>query len=146
MNKSKITTLLLLSIFLSACSKEYINVENIIVQSNEIYLNANKELSLNVEIIPNDATNKKLNYKSSNKEVFQVDKNGKLKGISIGSAKLIISTSDSKSIINEINVYVVDKVWPENKILEYVGFTLPEFPDYTKVFLENNEDIKRMIK
>ena len=55
-----------------------------------------KKLTLKATITPSNATNKDVTWKSSNKKVATVDKNGKVKGIKKGTATITAVTADGK--------------------------------------------------
>lgn len=64
--------------------------------------------TLTAEVIPSDATNKKLIWKSDNPEIASVDSNGKITAHEIGSTVITTTTEDGdKTAQCEVNVEVI---------------------------------------
>ena len=55
-----------------------------------------KTITLTPSITPNNATNKGVTWKSSNKKIATVDKNGRVKGVKSGKATITVTTKDGK--------------------------------------------------
>lgn len=68
--------------------------------------NANVSAQLIGKVAPNNATNSKLSWKSSNTKVATVTQNGKIIGKSRGTAKITVTTTDGSNISATCNVTV----------------------------------------
>lgn len=79
------------------------------------------DISKDVEIKPENATNKNLKYESSKPSVATIDENGKITGIKQGEATITITAKDGSGVKNNFKVYVEDaptKVSLSNIFLE----------------------------
>lgn len=74
--------------------------------SNNISIAVNQSRTIIVSIFPDNASNKKLSWKSSNNKIATVSSTGKVKGIKTGTCIVTVKTCDSsnKSIKYTINV------------------------------------------
>ncbi len=68
-------------------------------------INKNEKIKLNVEILPEDATNKEIEYISSNNNVAIVDNEGYILGLSSGTAIITAKAKNGISASTNINVY-----------------------------------------
>ena len=64
---------------------------------------------LEATVAPEDATNKKLNWSSSNADVATVDKNGKVKAVSAGTCVITCKATDGSGVKAKCKVTVKDK-------------------------------------
>ncbi len=98
-------------------SGEYIEVEKVIADKQEIELLVGEEGTINVSVLPENATNKTVTYTSSDKSVVSVS-DGKLKGVSEGEAIITIASSNNKTASVKVYVkeskYASDMEWIEN--------------------------------
>lgn len=69
-------------------------VTGITLDKTEETLNVGKNLQLTPSIAPVDATNQMINWSTSDEEVAYVDENGLVTGVSIGQAKVKVTTVD----------------------------------------------------
>ena len=84
------------------------------IASKTIKEGANAKIS--VAVIPSNATNKKVNWSSSNVNVASVDSNGCVRGKKSGTANIIVKTADGgKKAICKIKVTKASKKIPINK-------------------------------
>ncbi len=72
-------------------STEKIKVTSIKVERDEIYLERGGTQQLVWEVLPKDATDKTIKWKSSNTRVVTVDENGLLKGINANAGKCTVT-------------------------------------------------------
>ncbi len=72
------------------------NVKGVTLNKKSASIVKGKTLTLKATVKPTNATNKAVTWKSSNKKIATVDKNGKVKGIKAGTAKITIITADGK--------------------------------------------------
>lgn len=84
--------------------KKSIAVESVNFASDTISLSVGEIKKITANVLPSDATNKKLTWKSNNESIVKVN-NGELTGVSSGSTKIIVSSSNGKtdSIIVNVN-------------------------------------------
>lgn len=68
--------------------------------------NVNVSAQLIGKVVPNNATNSKLSWKSSNTKVVTVAQNGKIIGKSRGTAKITVTTTDGSNVSATCNVTV----------------------------------------
>lgn len=85
--------------------KDKVKVTGVILDKNTVDLNVSESLELKASIFPSNATNKDVTWKTSNKKVAEVDKNGKVTAIGAGKATITVITKDGKfSDICEVTV------------------------------------------
>ncbi|MEH7226712.1 Ig-like domain-containing protein, partial [Bacillus sp. JJ1566] len=86
-------------------------VEGIQLSSTEMTLDTstNKTGNLTATVIPENATNKKVLWSSTNEKVATVDQTGKVTAISAGKAKIIATTED-KGLKAESEITVISSV------------------------------------
>ncbi len=73
---------------------ELIPVEDIYLDDEELELDAGDQVRLGYEIYPDDASNTKVTWKSSNTAVATVDNNGKVTALADGTAVITVTTND----------------------------------------------------
>jgi uncharacterized protein YjdB len=71
-------------------------VSSVKFSKKTVKLSPGKTVKLSVVINPSDAADKKVKFKSSNKKVATVDKNGKVKAKKKGTAIITVTTNDGK--------------------------------------------------
>lgn len=89
--------------------KVYSPVTDLMVSTEHVVLQVDEEFKLNVSVLPEDADNKKVTFKSENDEIVKVDTNGVLTGIAEGDTNVSI-TSDDSGISKKIVVTVIRKL------------------------------------
>ncbi|WP_051542251.1 Ig-like domain-containing protein [Clostridium lundense] len=75
-------------------SSSEIKVESVKFNKNNLEIKEGKSEKLEVTITPENATNKKLIFKSSDEKVATVDKSGEVKGVKEGKAEIEVATKD----------------------------------------------------
>ena len=85
-------------------------VTNITVDKTEITINRGNEDRIITTVTPDEATNKKLIYKSSDETVVTVDQNGNITAVGEGKATITITSEDNKNVKEEISVTVKNPV------------------------------------
>lgn len=88
-----------------------IAIKEISLNKNTLSLVTGSSESLIVSFIPNNATNKQVQWSSSNTKVVTVDQKGKVTAISQGEATVTVSTLDG-DIQNSCKVNVSNKIIP----------------------------------
>ncbi len=84
---------------------DYIEVEEIKLNKNEIEIELPGDFQLTAEVLPNNATNKTLTWSSSDTSVATVDQNGKVVARGVGQAVISVIANNGKSA--KCNVTVV---------------------------------------
>ncbi len=79
-------------------------VENIKLDKNIIKINIGHGEKINGEILPSNATNKKITWISNNSTIATVDDNGQVKGVGIGTTWIIARSSNGKESKCEVTV------------------------------------------
>lgn len=74
--------------------------------NKEIKLEKAKTIKLEAKVLPNDATNKGVKWKSSDEKIVKVDSKGNVTGVSNGKAKITIIADDNSKIVASLNVVV----------------------------------------
>lgn len=89
---------MLMAVFLLLGCKEeepeMIHVEKVTIDVRSLHLNPGKEYQLTVSIEPENATNKKIAWYSSNKSVAVVDANGLVRALDMGEVKITAEAND----------------------------------------------------
>ena len=75
-------------------TKNIISVQSVELNKNTLFLGLNSSYKLIPTILPEDATNKNVTWKSSNESVATVDKNGNINAVSEGTATITVTTKD----------------------------------------------------
>ncbi|MGP1577469.1 MAG: Ig-like domain-containing protein, partial [Treponema sp.] len=102
--------------------------------TKQIALTTGQTYKLNAKVKPDNATNKKLTYTSSNTEVASINADGKITAQAVGRAKITVKAT--RTILKEIDVTVTAAYIP------VTGISLE--PDETTISLVNGTD--RQIK
>lgn len=79
-----------------------LNIESVMLQVGESF-------KITPVILPDDATNTKVNYYSENENIVQIDSDGKITAIGEGKTKIIVTTEDG-NISKEVSVTVIPKI------------------------------------
>ena len=87
--------------------KDVINITEIKPLVKDVTLKTGTARKLYLTVLPATATNKNIEYTSSDEEVAIVDKNGKVTGISVGNAIITASTTDGTDLSTKFNIKVV---------------------------------------
>lgn len=69
-------------------------VSGVEINKSELRIAKDTEETLTANILPEDATNKAVEWSSSNPEIANVDENGKVTGIEVGTAVITVKTHD----------------------------------------------------
>ena len=95
-------------------------VESIFMEKDSISIFTDEELTLNYSVIPEDAS-KVVSWKSSNPSVATVNRNGKVKGINVGTAVITAESANGKKaectvIVQESYVDAVIRLVNEERV------------------------------
>ncbi len=75
-------------------SSETVNVSSIEIQNTENHVSVGQTLTLNVKVLPENASNKKIHYSSSDESVLTVDTTGTVSALKEGSATITAKSDD----------------------------------------------------
>lgn len=85
--------------------REYIEADSISIDET-CTIDKGVSVSLEYEIDPEDATNKKVTWKSSDPTIVSVDTFGTIKGINCGTAEVTVTTADGCSATCDVTVTI----------------------------------------
>ncbi len=71
-------------------------VSGVEINKSELRLAKDTEETLTANILPEDATDKVVEWTSSNPDIAAVDENGKVTGVNVGTAKITVKTHDGE--------------------------------------------------
>ena len=114
-----------------------VKVTYVDITNNSLFLNAGETTQLNVVVKPDNATNKKVEYSTTNANVATVDANGLVKAVGEGRAYIYAKSADGPS--DSVYVYVRKSVTPQppkevkvtNVSVDRRYLTLEEGENYT---------------
>ena len=69
-------------------------VSGVSLNKNDVSLHVGDTYKFELTILPSDAKNKNVTWKSSDSSVVSVDKNGNIKGLKVGTATITVTTED----------------------------------------------------
>ena len=107
-------------------------VSSIVLNEDNVILNKGENKEIQASVVPSNATNKILNYVSSNEAVAIVDNTGKIIGVDNGETTITISSTDGSNIQAKLNVKVITPI--ENIVL-----------NQTKTNIDLSDDNKKQL-
>lgn len=84
-------------------------VESITMSMTTAKMKVGEELTLTATITPDDATNKELNWTTSNSDAATVDENGKVSAVGTGTATITATATDGSGVAASCEVTVTEK-------------------------------------
>ncbi len=87
----------------------YSPVTDIVLNKENLILQTEDKFKINPIVLPEDASNKNIKYKSDNDDIATVSSDGIVQAVDIGDTKIIVQ-SDDESITKEIQVKVVQRL------------------------------------
>ena len=87
----------------------YSPVTDILFSTDNVVIQVDGSFTIDAEVLPEDANNKKLNYKSENDGIAKVDEDGTITGISEGNTNIVVG-SDEGNLSKTIKVTVTRKL------------------------------------
>lgn len=117
----------------SSSSTKPVSAEPVTVKATKIEIEENIETmyvgdteTLTATISPSNVTNKKITWKTSDKDIVTIDSNGKITAKKVGTAEITASTSNGKTssikinVIEEVIEVIEEKIEKieDNKIIE----------------------------
>lgn len=91
----------------------YSKVEDIKLDINNLILQEGENYNLIATIYPEDANNKKINYKTENEEIAAINQDGKITAIREGTTKIIVTSDENNQIEKQIEIKVIKKLTEE---------------------------------
>ncbi|MBP5530072.1 MAG: Ig-like domain-containing protein [Lachnospiraceae bacterium] len=95
-----------------------VNVTDIVL-SGATEINVGGSTTISAAVVPEEATNKTLNWSSSNESVATVDSSGNVTGLSAGDVTITVSATDESGVSKTIGIKVND-IPPADKKVESV--------------------------
>lgn len=89
--------------------KVYTPVSDVILQEDEIYLQKEEEITIKPIILPTDASNKNISFKSLDTNVVTVTNNGLIKAIEEGTTTIEVKTEEGK-ITKQVKIIVLGQL------------------------------------
>lgn len=86
------------------------SVTGIALEVEEISLVEGESQTLVVNVAPEDATNKVVEFTSSDENVATVDENGKITAVGVGEATITVSTTDGTKLSDTCKITVSEKI------------------------------------
>lgn len=91
-------------------------IESLILDKSSTSIMVDESATLKATLLPLDASNPTLSWKSNKPSIASVDKDGNVKGVSTGSAIITVSTTDGTNLSASCNVTVQSNLFE----IEYV--------------------------
>ncbi|CEN52581.1 Putative kappa-carrageenase (fragment) [Capnocytophaga canimorsus] len=140
------------ALVMTGCSKddkdepapEHIAITGVTLSINEAFLDPTENIQLTATIAPENATNQKLTWKSSNPSVATVDGNGLVTAIKEGKTEVIVTTDDGKKTATCI--IIVEKVKYEIVNTNAKGEILGKIKQNQTITLDVNNSFYFFIK
>ena len=108
---------------LTGCKKDeepFVHVEQVNFNIESLHMNPGQEYQLEITILPENATNRKVAWYSSNTSVATVDRNGLVKALAFGEVTLTAEANDMH--VNDAIILTIDDV--DNSIpIESITFS-----------------------
>ena len=131
---------------LAACDKEFVAVSDVVLDTNKIYLGIGDSVTLNADVLPQDATNKRVSWTSSDATVASVNEKGVVTALKSGVTDIVVVTDDgSKEAVCEVNV--LDLIFYKRTVLVYLAadnnlasFALEDLEEMKEGMMEANTD------
>lgn len=87
----------------------YSPVTDIMVSTENCFVQIDEKYKINAKVLPEDANNKNINYQSEDEGIAKVDAEGNIIGISEGKTNIILTSEDSK-VTKKVQVTVIRKL------------------------------------
>jgi len=126
--------------FFSACIKEH--VTGVTLNSNELILSPGDTSTLKVTVSPDDATNKKVIWKSSNPTVATVNSSGLVKAIKYGETIITVTTKDG-NYTAKCNIIVKESEFIVVSFDPGLVISTEKLKDFNEYYSQLNFDINQ---
>lgn len=149
-NKAK-TASLKITIVKENKPDEKISVESISITTVKKDLKVGESLNLETKILPVNATNKEITWKSSNAEIATVDNTGTVNAVKVGECTISVISNENKAKTASLKISVSEVSKPDEKIaVESISITTAKkdlkvgdfFNLETKILPENASNTK----
>ena len=118
----------------------YSKVEDIKLDIDSLILQEGETYNLIATIYPEDASNKKINYKTENAEIATISEEGKITAIKEGTTKIIVTPEDNNQIQKDVEIKVIKQLTEEelkfDEALKIQGNIISGF-DYKNMTVDN---------
>lgn len=121
----------------------YVNSEKIELTETGYELYIGEEFTLGAKVLPEDTTNKNISFASSDENILTVDKNGKVKALSKGTATVTVTAEDTGiTAVCEVKVKKhAEGITVSEEAMVYVGRTVKIKADVTPADADNKNII-----
>lgn len=106
----------------------YIDVTGIELNSSLDKMYLGEKVTLDLNVLPSDASNKSLSFSSSDTSVASISSNGTLEFNSLGECDITITSKANNDV----------------KLVKHINVVYPEIKDY-KIYIDGNEYIENML-
>ena len=113
-----------------------VHVDSIKIINADATMKVGEVLTLNVNVLPNNAVNKLINFESSDSSVASVDFNGKVTARKVGTCKIKAISDDDSTKFDEINIKVEAAAFTSLKV---------EFGDNVDIVETNNNKFYKLV-
>ncbi|MGG0656980.1 Ig-like domain-containing protein [Rummeliibacillus pycnus] len=79
---------------------------SIVLNSNDISIQKGNTFTLKSTIVPSDAQNQEVTWKSNNTNIATVSETGEVKGVSAGKTSIVVTSVANPSVTSQVNVTV----------------------------------------
>lgn len=117
-------------------SIQEVHVDSIKITNADVTMKVGEVLTLNVNVLPNNAVNKLVNFESSDSSVASVDFNGKVTARKVGTCKIKAISDDDSTKFDEINIKVEEASFTSLKV---------EFGDDVDIVETNNNKFYKLV-
>lgn len=106
----------------------YIDVTDIELNSSLDKMYLGEKVTLDLNVLPSDASNKSLSFSSSDNSIASISSNGTLEFNSLGECDITITSKANNDV----------------KLVKHINVVYPEIKDY-KIYIDGNEYIENML-
>lgn len=115
-------------------------VEKIVLNKTGIQLNIGEKFNIQASIKPGNAENKELEYISNNKNIVDVDQEGKVVAKNVGSTKIKVKATDGSGKVATLNIAVV----PKSSLINVKNKNLKAYRKNIASYITNKNSPKHM--
>lgn len=125
----------------------FVDESNVDYEKDFIYkIEVGDEKQLKIRVYPDLATNKKVEFSSTNSEICSVDQNGVIKGISAGSCIIIVKTEENSMYSMLIIRVTQDRVSGVTLPFDEIELTVGDSPKELAAIIEPYVAINKNVK
>ena len=113
-----------------------VHVTNVEITNAPVYMFSGDTYELQANVLPENATNKNINWSSSDNSIITVDNNGLITAISEGTVRITV-TSEDNNITNFVTIGITSTInYDNSKKYWYIGETIPT--EINNIYSNNN--------